>query len=154
MLYQGPSSLSGRMRIGPSPGRQSPPPLSSFWLFLGRRQHEGLLFRAVVALAFGGGPGRWGESFDICFLSHTCGHVATLDHGESLVARTCFFLVSVLQGLTSCPWWARMRSCFLFPAASAPNRTTLRPPFSFQFPFFCLTQSFLSLSAFLTWGSC
>lgn len=102
LAFQGPSSLSGEMGIGPSPGQQSPPPLSSFWLFLGRRQPEGLLFRAVVAQVLGGGPGRWGGSFEIRFLSHICGHVATLDHGESLVARSCFFSVSFLKGLT-CP---------------------------------------------------
>lgn len=153
LAFQGPSSLSGGMGIGPSPGQQSPPPLSSFWLFLGRRQPEGLLFRAVVAQVLGGGPGRWGGSFEIRFLSHICGHVATLDHGESLVARSCFFLGFFPERADLPLLSTNEKLSPAFPTASAPNPATLRPPLSFQSPFFCLTQSFLSLSAFLTWES-
>lgn len=92
--FSGPSPPSRGLRVGPSPGRQSPRLLSGSF---GPATREGLVSRAVVALVLGGGPGRGGESFETrLFLTHAA--TARPPTAESVVARTCLAAVSLLEG--------------------------------------------------------
>lgn len=75
-----------------------------FLTLLDRRQREGLVSGAAVALILGGTDWGVGESPLKHAFFHVCGHVATPDYGESLISRTRSFAVSALKGLTPCLW--------------------------------------------------
>lgn len=126
-----------------------------FLAFLGRRQREGSVSRTVLALVFGGGPGRGGEPFQTSSFSHLwpcCDPWSRreLSHQDLVFGSFC-----------PLPRWAHVRSCFLPPASSPAPRNPVflfdRVPAFFLLlsvsrSFLCVTYLFLSSSACWTGG--
>lgn len=87
------------MKVGPSPGRQSPSLFFAFWPFGAGDSERVCCPELQSPSSLGAGQGVGGSPSKHAF-SHVRGHVATPEPRGTLVVRICILSVSALEGLT------------------------------------------------------